>query len=193
MERLFDPVGRILRRIDPCRPLGQRAHDAELIGDFVQETESATDVLLRDLPDQRQHRRVAGMRGGERRRAVEKARARNDGVDLRLAGRHRRAERHIGGALFVPGVDDPDLVLLVIERVHQDVVLHAGHAVQRVDPVGDERGDDRLGGVELGHRVLSAVAEAEEGPLVLHHDVVVLDHLGPARDLAFDEAAEDVR
>ena len=157
MECFFDAVGRVLRRLDSCGPLGQRAHDAELIGNFVQETESASDVLLRDLPDQRQHRRVAGMRCGECGRAVEKARAGNDGIDLRLAGRHRGAKRHIGGALLMPGVNDPDLVLHVIERVHQDVILHAGHAVQRVDPVGDERGGDRLGGVELGHWMLSVV------------------------------------
>ena len=41
-----------LRRIDPRRPFGQRAHDAELIGNLVQEAEATPDVFLRDLADQ---------------------------------------------------------------------------------------------------------------------------------------------
>jgi hypothetical protein len=120
----------------------------------MQEAVAAADVLLRDLPGQRHHRRVARIGGGQSRGAVEEARTRHHAVDLRPAGRHGRAQRHVGGALLMPGMHDPDAVAGMEEGVHQHVVLHAGQAEQGVDPVGGERGDHRFRGIEPGHRSL---------------------------------------
>ena len=68
--------------------------------------EPAADRRRRDLPDQRQHRRVHAVGGEQRRAGIQQARPRHHRIGLRLAGRQRRAQRHIGRALLVPGVDD---------------------------------------------------------------------------------------
>ena len=58
-----------------------------------------------NLPDQRQHRRVHAVSGEQRGAGIEQPRPGHHRIGLRLAGRERGAERHIGGALFVAGVD----------------------------------------------------------------------------------------
>ncbi len=98
-----------------------------------------------NLPDQRQHRRVHGIGREQRRRGIEQARSRHDRIGLRLAGRERRAERHIGGALFVAGVDGAQPVGELEQRVEQKVVLHARQRIDRIEAVGDQRGDDGFG------------------------------------------------
>ena len=114
---------------------------------------AAADRGLGDLPDQRQHRRIHAVGGEQRRAGIEQARPRHDRVGLRLAGRERGAERHVGGALLVPGVDRADAVGGLEQRVEQGVVVHARQRVDRVEAVGDERGDGRLRG---GHAVHGA-------------------------------------
>ncbi len=86
--------------------------------------------LGRDLADQAEHRRVHAVGGEQRRAGVEQAGAGHHGIGLRLAGRERRAERHVGRALLVAGVDDRKPVGGALEGVEQVVVVHAG---QRVD------------------------------------------------------------
>ena len=80
---------------------------------------------------------------------IEKARAGHDRVSLRLAGRQRRAERHIGGALFVARMHRAQPVGKLEQRLEQQIVLHAGKRIDGVEAVGDERGDHRL---RRGHR-----------------------------------------
>ena len=100
-----DQAGRVLRLADAVGPFGQRAQDADLVGDLVQEAVAFADRAARDLADQRKHARAGRIGGGERRGRVEETRTRHHRIDRGLAGRERRAERHVGGALLVAGVD----------------------------------------------------------------------------------------
>ncbi len=76
-------------------------------------------ALLRDLPDQRQHRRVHAVGGEQRRAGVQQAGAGHHRIGLRFAGRQRRSQRHIGRALLMPGVDDPQGVAGALESIEQ--------------------------------------------------------------------------
>ena len=78
-----------------------------------------------NLPDQRQHRRIHAIGGEQRRRGIEQARPGHHGIGLRLAGRERGAERHVGGALLVAGVHGAHAVGGLEQRVEQDVVVDA--------------------------------------------------------------------
>ena len=124
--------------------IDQPFDDAGLVADLVQMAEVSADIGVGDLPDQRQHRRIHGKGGEQRRRGIEQARPRHDGVSLRLAGRQRRAERHIGGALFVAGMHRAQPVGELEQRLEQQIVLHARQRIDGVEAVGDERGDHRL-------------------------------------------------
>ena len=74
-ERLPDQAGRVLRPLDPLGPFGERAQDADLVGDLVQQAVALADGAARDLADEREHARAGRIGGGERRRRVEEARA----------------------------------------------------------------------------------------------------------------------
>ena len=111
---------------------------------------------VRDLSDQRQHRRVHRVRGEQRGRGVEQARPRHHRIGLRLAGRERGAERHVGGALLVARVDGADAVARLEQGVEQVIVLHARQRVERVDAVRDQGRDHRLGRRSCGGTVGSA-------------------------------------
>ena len=124
--------------------IDQPLDDAGLVADFVQMAEAAADIGVGNLPDQRQHRRVHGIGGEEGGRGIEEAGSGNDGIGLRLSGRERRAERHIGGALLMAGVDGAQPVGELEQRLEQQIVLHARQRIDRVEPVGDQRGDDRF-------------------------------------------------
>ena len=65
-------------------------------------------------------------------------------IGLRLAGRERRAERHIGGALLVAGVDGAQPVGELEQRLEQEIVLHARQRIDGVEAVGDQRRDRPL-------------------------------------------------
>jgi hypothetical protein len=133
--------------------------NSSLIADLMQVSEPAADVLVGNLADQRQHRGVHRIGGEQSRAGVEQPRSRNDRIGLRLVGRQRRAERHIGCTLFVAGMNHPDRVRGLEQRVEQVVIVHAGQGVHRIDPVGDQGGDGsfcrrqglRLGGARLSH------------------------------------------
>ena len=145
----------------------QARDDAGLIVDLVQMAELAADIGVGDLADQRQHRRVHRIGGEQRGRGVEQARPRHHRVGLRLAGRERGAERHVGGALLVARVHGADRRSALEQRVEQVIVLHARQRVDGVEAVRDQRGDDRLGGGHLPHRIRPAfVADVQiAGPL----------------------------
>ena len=129
----------------------QARNDAGLIVDLVQLPKLAADVAIRNLPDQRQHRRVHRVGGQQRGACVEQARPRHHGASLRLAGRERRTERHVGRALLMTCVNGPDAILRLEQCIEQMIVLHAGQRVDRVEPMGDEARNDRFGGGHLHH------------------------------------------
>ena len=135
---------RLVRRADARRPVDQPRDDAGLVADFVQMRQAAADVALRDLTDEREHRGVHAVGGQERRRGVEQAGAGNHAIGLRLSGRQRGAERHIGGALLVAGVDGADPVGRPRERVEEVVVMDAGKRVDGVEAMGQQRLERRL-------------------------------------------------
>ena len=119
--------------------------DAGLIADLMELPEIAADIGVRDLPDQAEHRNIGGKGGQERRPGIEQTRSRHHGESLRLAGRQRRAERHIGGALLVPGVDGVQPVRILEQRFEQKIVLHAGQGIDGVEAVAYQRRDHRFG------------------------------------------------
>ena len=131
--------------------IDQPGNDAGLVVDLVQVPKLAADVAIRDLPDQRQHRRVHRIRGQQCRACVEQARPRHHRESLRLAGRERGAQRHVSRALLVARVDGADAILRLEQRIEQMIVLHAGQRVDRVEPMRDEARNDRLGRGHLRH------------------------------------------
>src|SRR5229473_3266626 len=145
-HRLRDQRGSLLGAADAGAMADKPRDDAGLVADLVEVAEAAADVRVGDLPDQRQHRRVHRIGHEQRRAGVEQSGAGHDRVGLRLAGGERGAERHIGGALFMAGVDGPDGFGGLEQRIEQGIVVHAGKGIDRVEPMGDERGDGRFGG-----------------------------------------------
>ena len=105
-----DEARGLRRRADAGGEIDQAGDDAGLVADLVQMAEPATDRRLRNLADQRQHRRVHSIGGQQRRRGIEQSRPRYHRIGLRLAGRKRGTERHIGRALLVPGMDGANAV-----------------------------------------------------------------------------------
>ena len=149
-EGFVDQARRLGRRVDAVGPFGEAAHDRELVGQLVQQPDIAADHGLLDLAGERQHRRVHRIGGRQRRRGVEEAGPRHHDVGRRLAARHGVAQRHVGAGLLVPGMDRPDGVGAVVQRVEERIVLHAGQAEERVDAVHFQHRHDGLGGGECG-------------------------------------------
>ncbi len=130
--------------------IDQPRDNAGLVADLVQMTEAAADRRRRNLPDQRQHRRIHAIGGEQRRAGIEQARTRHHDISLRLAGRQSRAQRHIGGALLVAGVDDAQGVAGALEGVEQMVVVHARQRVDGVEPMREQTRDRGFAGGHLG-------------------------------------------
>jgi hypothetical protein len=151
LECVGNDIRRDLRRVHALGPLGQFAQDAELVGNFVQEPVPLADAAARDLADQRQHARAGRIGGGKRRAAVEKARARHHRISSGLSGRQRGAERHIGGALFVPGMHHRKRVAGVEHRVEQVVALDAGQAIDRGNAVREDGAHDGITSTHQRH------------------------------------------
>ena len=119
--------------IDARRMIDQPRNDAGLIADLVQVAQALADRLGRDLADQRQHRRVHAVGGQQRGTGVQQAGARDHGIGLRLAGRERGAQCHIGRALLVAGMDDGKLVAGALEGVEQVVIVDAGQCINGLE------------------------------------------------------------
>src|SRR5205807_9305514 len=71
-----------------------------------------------------------------------------------LAASPRIAERHVGRRLFMPRMDDPDLVAGVVERHKERIVLHAGQREQRVDPMPGQHLDQGAAARHPRHAML---------------------------------------
>ena len=52
----------------------------------------------------------------------------------------------------MPGMEHPDLIPVVVQGVEQRIILYAGQAEQRVNPLSDKGFDDGGSGGEFGHR-----------------------------------------
>jgi len=140
-------------RANAGRPFGQPLHDAELIGDVVQIAGVAVDVGERHLAHDCQHRRVVPVGLRKRGCGVEETRTRYHAVGGGFARGHGGAERQIGRALLMAGVDRTDAVRLVVEGIEEGIVLDARQAKQRVDTVCDQPLDDDFGrSFPAGHR-----------------------------------------
>ena len=131
-------------RVDPPRPFREGAQGRELVRHFVQMTAAAAEKCRRHLSRDAKDRRVAAIGGEQRRAGIEHARPGHDRKGGRLAGRARVAEGHVAAGLLVARADDFQLRLGAVQRVEEAVDLRAGQAVDRVDAVVDEAGDDRL-------------------------------------------------
>ena len=155
LERARDDVGAVLRRVYPFGPFGQPAQDADLVGNFVQEAMTFADAAARDLADEREDARAGRIGGGERRGAVEKTGTGHHGVGGGFAGRERGAERHVGGALFVPGMHHRQRVAGVEHGVEQMIALDAGQGIDRGDAVREDRAHDGITTTHQRHASLS--------------------------------------
>ena len=100
-------------------------------------------------PDDRQHRSIHAVGGEQCGRGVQQARAGDDAIGLRRAGRERRAERHVGRALLVPGMHGADGVAVAGERIEEIVIVDAGQRVDRIDAVRGQRRDRGVRGRHL--------------------------------------------
>ena len=149
-DRLGDFGRRLRRSVDAGGMIDQPGNDAGLVADLVQMALAFADRVRRDLPDQRQHRRIHAIGGEQRRAGIEQAGAGHHRIGLRLAGRERRAERHIGRALLVAGVDDAQSVAGALEGVEQMIVVDARQRVDGVEPVRDQGRDRGLAGGHVG-------------------------------------------
>ena len=132
----------VLRFTDARRMIDKPFDNAGLVANFVQMAETAADIGAGNLPEQGQHRRIHRISGQERRGGIEKTGSRHHGVGLRLAGRERGAERHIGRARLVAGVDGAQPVGKAKKRLEQKVVLQPRQRIDGVEPMGGERGHD---------------------------------------------------
>ncbi len=150
-DRLADQRRRLLRAADALGPLGDVAHEAQLVVDLMQMAVALVDVGLRDLADQADHGRVHAVGREERRAGIEQAGPGHHAERLRLAGRERRAQRHVGGRLLVTRMDHAQPVRSMIEGVEQRILMQAGQGIHRVDAMEQEGFDRGFGGAEAGH------------------------------------------
>src|SRR5689334_9129736 len=77
-------------------------------------------------------------------------------------------------------VDGADAILCAEQRIEQMIVLHAWKRVDRVEPVPDQRGNDRFGGGHLWHRIRLSLAATVGRSLQGCRAAVFLDKSGPA-------------
>ncbi len=148
-DRLGDLRRGFLRSVNMRGVIDQAGDNAGLVANLVQLAEPAADRGMWNLPDDRQHRRIHTVGGEQRGAGIEQARPRHDRVGLRLAGRERRAQGHIGRALLVPGVNDAQGVAGAVKGVEQMVVVHAGQRIDGIKPMRDQRGRRGLAGRHL--------------------------------------------
>ena len=130
---------------DTCAEIDQPFDDAALVANLMQMSKPTADGGLRDLPDQREHRSVHSIGREERGRRIEQAGTGHDGIGLRLCGRERGAQCHVGRALLMPRMNGADAVGGPEQGVEQRIVVEARQCVDRIDSVGDERGYGRFG------------------------------------------------
>ena len=150
-DRLADQGRRLLRAPDALGPLGDVAHQAELVVDLVQMAVALVDVGLRDLADQADHRCVHAVGREKRRAGVQQAGTGHDAEGLRLARREGGTERHVGGGLLVARMDHPQPIRSVIEGVEERILMQAGQGIHRVEAMAQKGFDRGFGSAETGH------------------------------------------
>ena len=161
LERLGDQARRLVRRLDARRPLGQALHDAELVGQLMQQAEAAADAVQRHLAGEAEDGGIAGVRRRQRRGGVEKAGAGHDAIGARPTARCGVAVGHVAGRLLVPGDDHAQLLGGIVQRAEQRVVLHARQDEQGVDGLRQKSLHRGLAAGHLGHRCVSCVRSVD--------------------------------
>ena len=141
----------LVRGVDAGGEFGDVTGEPDLVGNLVQGAKAAVDRVGRDLADQSQHGRVHAIGCEHGRAGVEEAGAGHDRESLRLAGRQRRAQSHVGAALLVAGVKETQAIAVLPEGVEQRIIVDARQAVDRIEPVGDQGFDERVCGAMLFH------------------------------------------
>jgi hypothetical protein len=129
-----DRLGRAHDRV----PLAQRCELTRLVGDLVQHAPAAADRLRVDLTADHQHRRRAGVCGGETREGIGHARAGHGHAHADTGARARVAVGHVARGLLVPRDGERDPAVERSNRVDRPVELHARHGVDPVDALGRE-------------------------------------------------------
>ena len=125
-------------------PLRQPLQDPELIVDLVQHAPAPVDVLRRDLARQTQHAGVGGIGRDQSGSRVEDAGSGHHAEHPGAPGGGGIAQRHIGRALFVAGVDDLGGTLVLRQRVEQSVGLTAREPEDGIDAVRQHRAHQRF-------------------------------------------------
>ena len=140
-ERLVDRAGQLTGLEHPGRPLGDRAHDVELVVDVVEQAEVTPDPGPVDLAGEHQDGRRARPGGGQAGHGVVDAHPGHHAGDAGPPRGPGVAVGHVGGRLLVAGGEPPDVG--VVERVEQVHGLVAGQAEHDLHSLGDQLVDRR--------------------------------------------------
>ena len=144
--------GRVSRSLDVRIVIDQPRDDAGLVADLVQMPMAFADSSSRNLSDDCEHRRIHSIGGEQCGAGIEQARARHNGVGLRFAGRQRRAQRHVPGALFMAGVNDAKIVAGTLEGIKQVVVVDTGQRIDGIEPMREQRGNGGFAGGQVDRK-----------------------------------------
>ena len=122
-HRFVDQLRHLLRALRARRPLGQRAEDARLVGNLVQEPEPEANGVGRNLASQAQDARRAGVRRRHPGEGIQQARPRHDHAHANAACRARVTVGHVRGGLLVARVPVADALGLGQTRQAVDGVV----------------------------------------------------------------------
>ena len=111
----------------------------------MQHAESLADRANRNLADQGKNPRMDRMRGRKRAGRVQESCARHNTVRLGMASRDLRPQGHVRRALFVAGVNDPQLVPFSKAGIQEWIELNPRQAIERVETVRNQRIDGQFG------------------------------------------------
>ena len=141
MKRPADKLGDRFRVFDlhrPFRHIGEDACEVHLLEGF------ATDVMPRDLPDDQQHRGRILPGGMHADGGMHCAGAAADHAHAGPSGQLAVRFSHVRCVGLVTARDEPQVRLLVEQRVEDRQRAFSGDAEDRVGAVQSERGDENL-------------------------------------------------
>jgi hypothetical protein len=130
-------------------PFRHAAEDAGLVAHLVEQPEALADGRREDVADDRQHRRIAGIGGGEPGHGVQQARPRHHHAGADPAGGAGIAVGHERGRLLVARHHVTNVVADLAQSVHRPVELHAGNAEQVGHSLQNELAGQRLSSRQL--------------------------------------------
>ena len=124
-EGLVDQARSLSQCFYSFRPFRQALQDAQLIRYFMQESDSFSYPLRRDLTGQAQHPFIARIGRAQGRTGVQDAWPGHDSVNAHPAAGASIAVRHVRDALFMAGIEYPEPVAFVVNGIEQVVGLSA--------------------------------------------------------------------